>query len=706
VGNFEANRCAVHGNTASTMSHMSTIRDATGSTHMFARRSTWAMILLAAFSFVFVGIGTSDAQDTAQGDSDSDDTVTMTLLHNNDGESKLLANTERGFPGIARFAQTWIDLGRATEADILLRVSAGDNFLASKEFSAGLALDGQPLYDSLALRGLYEAVGLGNHDFDFGPDVTARFIEGFDIAETSAPSPFLAANLDLSNEPALQALADQGWIAPSAIITDPASGESVGVIGAITPRLVNISSPRNAVVDPDVAGAVNAEVQALGDQGVNRIVLVSHLQGLTEDRELIPQLRGVDIVVAGGGDELLKNAGDTCQPDDEAFGEYPLLVLDADGIEIPVVTAPGGYRCIGRLDVTFDAEGQVASFTGESVGVPLDGKAEEFALSRVEEPLTRALADLEAQVIGSSDIALDGQRSSVRTAPTNVGELLADALLAAGQSQPAPADIAIQNAGGIRNDSVIAAGDLTAADTFDVAPFANFVVTGEIERGRLKELLEVAVAGLPDAQGTFPQIAGFSMDVDPTRPARMVNSDGDCSVVDSAGERIQQLSLDDGTVIVSDGAVVDGPPVVLATIDFLANGGDCYPLGDLTFTGVGQSYQSALSAFITDGLGGVVSGAEYPERGSRITLGESAAAQDDEPEPSQEPAEEEPPADEPDALPRTGTSSWLTVIIGMTVAIGGGMIFFEARRAGRLSARTRLQTTRASIPDSDEPLER
>jgi 5'-nucleotidase len=197
--------------------------------------------------------------DRAAAVQDGDGSVTMTLLHNNDGQSKLLPNVKGGFPGIARFAHTWVGLGRSSDADILLRVSSGDNFLASKEFAAGLAREDRPLYDSIALRGLYEVMGLGNHDFDFGPDVTARFIEGFRLNETSDPVTFVEANIDASDESALQTLADEGRIAPSSVYTDPTSGLRVGVIGAITSRLSNISSPRHVVVDADVAGAVHAD---------------------------------------------------------------------------------------------------------------------------------------------------------------------------------------------------------------------------------------------------------------------------------------------------------------------------------------------------------------------------------------------------------------------------------------------------------------
>lgn len=639
---------------------------------------------LALFASVILMVSPTRLE--AHASSRQEGEVTMTLLHNNDGESKLLADPESGFPGIARFTQTLQDLGLSSTSDILLRVTSGDNFLASKEFSASLAREGQPLYDSIALSGLYEAIGLGNHDFDFGPDVTARFIEGF-----SPPVTFLAANIDVSDEPALADLGESGRIAPSVVVKDKTTGIEVGVIGAITPRLPNISSPRGVSVSADVVGSVNAEAARLMGEGINRIVLVSHLQSLSEDRLIVPQLVGVDVVVAGGGDDLLKNDGDTCMPEEEAAASYPLVLEDLEGLEVPVVTVPGGYRCIGRLEVTFDSDGNVSAWAGSSIGVDLDGPAEDFAADNVEAPLAEALAAINSNVVGSSDVELDGRKPSVRTGPTNVGELLADALLAAGgrgaEYGGPVASVAIQNGGGIRNDAVIAPGDITEGDTFDIAPFSNFVVTTEVSRERFKELLEVAVRGLPEAEGYYPQIAGFSLVVDPSAPAREIDDAGDCSLSGNEGARVHSVVLDDGTPIIEDGAVIEGPGIALATIDFLANGGDCYPLADNDYTKVGLSYQQALASFISQDLAGSVEGARYPTLGSRVTFAESPDAAESGDEQAAEQAQTE-------DLPQTGSTPWPTVIAALTAAVGGAFVVREARKTALISVASRLKSTR------------
>ena len=563
----------------------------------------------------------------------SADTFTLTILHNNDGESKLLPDEDSGFPGVARFA-TQVKLMQTAAAAAgsgVVTLTSGDNFLASQELGISLARDGA-LYDSVALSGLYDAMALGNHDFDFGPDVTARFIEGFD-----PPVTFLSANADFSNEPVLQALVDSGKLAASTVVDT--GGQQIGVIGAVTPLLPNISSPRNVVIS-DVLAAVTAEAESLAAQGVNKIILVSHLQGVSEEIALVADLAGVDIVIAGGGDDLLRNEGDTCMPDDDPAGPYPLLVEDSTGTEVPVITAPGGYRCIGALTVTFDGDGSIVSHTGRSVGVSFDVTPDPTVQSSVIEPLAAAVAEVDADVIGQSDVDLDGRRAMVRTGSTNQGNLHADALratatnLAEGFGTPVP-DAAVQNGGGIRNDAVIPAGEITTGDTWDIAPFGNFVVVGEVPRETFHVLLERAVDRIPGAGGQFPQVSGFTFTYDPSAPARETDRAGDCSLAGNPGSRIREVVLDDGTVIVRDGAVVPGDPIVLATIDFLANGGDCYPLAGIEFTKLGVSYQQALADYISEDLGGTITAADYPAGGdNRIT----AVTPDPEPQPDPEPA--------------------------------------------------------------------
>jgi 2',3'-cyclic-nucleotide 2'-phosphodiesterase (5'-nucleotidase family) len=547
----------------------------------------------------------------------------LTVLHNNDGESRLIdaGGDLTDFGGVARFATKVDELRRAAgklkqqgkKASVL--ISSGDNFLAGPELNASFVNNeatGEPYYDSIALSMIgYDAMTIGNHEFDFGPDVLAEFIEGF-----GGDTPFISSNLDFSGEPRLAALENDGVISGSVITKK--KGEEIGIVGATTELLPTISSPRNVEVEA-VLPAVQAEVAALKAQGVDKIILSSHLQGINSELELIESLTDVDVVIAGGGDELLTNPGDLLVPGDDTltpFGPYPVLAEDADGNSVPVVTTPGNYKYVGKLTVGFNSDGEVlkvhrfsglerVAAKGQRDGVKPDKKIQQ----QVVEPVAESIQGLAENVIGQSAVTLNGQTSQVRTRETNAGNLIADSLLwQATKSAPEfgvpEPDIALQNGGGIRNDLVVNPGDITELDTFTWLPFSNFTAVVEgVERTTLKAILEHVVTDAPAvAQGKFAQIAGFRYTYDPDLPV---------------GSKVRSATLDDGTVLIQNGSVVAGPALTVATIDFLARGGDGYPFGPVDFTPVGVSYQQALLNYITapDGLNGQVTAADYPVGG-------------------------------------------------------------------------------------------
>jgi len=616
-------------------------------------------LILSAFSINALPVG-------AQGGAGN---FTLTILHNNDGESRLLnaGGDITDFGGVARFAAL-VDKLRAeavagSGSNGVVVLSSGDNFLAGPEFDASLS-KGVPFYDSTAIRLIgYDAMAIGNHEFDFGPDVLADFIEGI-----GGTLPFVSANLDFTGEPRLQALVDQGTIVKSLVIEEPSQSrvvgratwagilftlfveeenQQIGIVGATTPRLPFISSPRDVQVDPDVAGAIQAEIDALQARGVNKIILISHLQDINEDLALAEQLTGVDVMIAGGGDELLASEDTLLVPgDEEPFGPYPLIATGADGVQIPVVTTPGDYKYVGRLVVTFNSQGQIIAIDDGSGLVRVAGGDNPDAIepdpeleAQVVAPVQAHVAELANTVIADSEVALEGRREpGVRTMETNIGNLMADALLWQANQLAAdfggqPADIALQNGGGIRNNTLIPAGSITEFDTFSIAPFSNLVaVVYDIPPDQFKEIMENAVSAVETADGRFAQIAGFKLSYDLAGTPQVLDENGN---VTTPGTRVQEIILDDGTALVQDGTVVEGAPSVnIATIDFLARGGDQYPFRDAPFTSLGVSYQQALSNYIATALAGQISADQYPEGGegriSQVTVETMIADQETE----------------------------------------------------------------------------
>ncbi|MDI9403252.1 MAG: 5'-nucleotidase C-terminal domain-containing protein [Limnohabitans sp.] len=556
----------------------------------------------------------------------------LTILHTNDTESKLLypSSSQQAYGGAARF-KTKADALRAAAdaAGGVVMVSSGDNYLAGPEFNASLSLPaGSRYYDSIALQAIgYDAICLGNHDFDFGPEVLANFINGF-----TDGTKFLSSNLDFSAEPSLNALVGSGRIAKRT--TSVTDGVTIGFVGATTPDLPFISSPGDVVVNPNFAAAIQTEVDALTAAGVKHIVVMTHLQGISVERALASQLRDVDVLVAGGGDELLWNAGQLLVPDDAIdanndgvpdarYGAYPLYETDANGRQLPIITTRGDYRYVGRCVVDFDANGLVTAVDPTSGPVRVastaqaDGVVEDAAVkAAVTDPVAASVAGLAANVIATSEVALDGRTSTIRAQETNEGNLCADSLLwnarllAKGEGLPRPV-VAFQNGGGIRNNSILPAGNFTELNTFQFLPFSNFAaIIPALPVPTFKALLENAVSrvqpptGFPSSgNGRFAQIAGFRFTY---------------SIAANPGSRVIDVVLDDGTVLVDDGVVLNPKATIAAaTIDFLCRGGDEYPLTGLAFESIGVSYQQALYNYVVSasGLNGVISSADYPAAG-------------------------------------------------------------------------------------------
>ncbi|MFP4436443.1 MAG: hypothetical protein ACLFVO_04285, partial [Chloroflexaceae bacterium] len=322
----------------------------------------------------------------------ADGEVTLTLLHNNDGESGLLPTTssvgdqEIEVGGAAAFKRVADrEVADATDAgNAVVMVYAGDAFLASATLQCSLPIDSdKPIYDAIAQRQMpYTAHILGNHEFDYSPDFLERFIRAFEV-NGELTQPFLSTNLDFSGEPGLADLldpdglivgtpADGEVLAGSLIYTDPTTGAEFGIVGATTPALDSVSSPRDVTVVEDTVAAVQTAIDRLQEQGVDKIIFVSHLQDVENDQELIQQLEGVDLAVAGGGDDFLVNpnvAQDIQllpgQDAGQIEGDYPLEVTDAAGRTVYIVTSIDKYRFLGRLDVQFDAEGEVETIVTE-----------------------------------------------------------------------------------------------------------------------------------------------------------------------------------------------------------------------------------------------------------------------------------------------------------------------------------------------------
>lgn len=596
---------------------------------------------------------------------------TLQLLHASDLEGGVDA-IQRA-PNFAALVERF-----ETDVDNTLVLSAGDNWIPGPFFTASSFLDdsvfntaanaafGLPAdvnsdgtaeqYEALEAAGGrvdasimniigFDASALGNHEFDLGTgtvaDIIAPVLNEAGLADdewTGVNFPYLSANLDFSAESDLADLATSEIItdftggpaeslsgtanpriAPAAIVD--VNGESIGVVGATTPLINSISSPGDVTVEGSASNDMNALAAVLQPvidqviaQGVNKVVLVTHLQQIALEKELIGKLSGVDIIVAGGSDTLQADATDTLRAGDEAAEGYPFVTQNANGDTAMIVSTDGEYSYLGRLVVEFDDTGVInaesldaavsgAWATTDEVVSGTWGEADAFAegtkgaaVQNVVSGVRDVVQSQDGNTFGSTAVYLDGDRASVRTEETNLGNLSADANLFTARQVDETVQVSIKNGGGIRAaigdiettgyadprltppaanpEAGREAGEVSQLAISNALRFNNDLTLVTVTPEQLLQVLEHAVSesGGGNTPGQFPQIGGLRFSFDAEQPA---------------GQRVDMVQIvnDAGRpthTIVEDGAVSANAPasIRVVTLGFLADGGDDYPFAD------------------------------------------------------------------------------------------------------------------------------
>ncbi|NJL97622.1 MAG: bifunctional metallophosphatase/5'-nucleotidase [Synechococcaceae cyanobacterium SM2_3_2] len=468
----------------------------------------------------------------------------------------------------------------------------------------------------------FQAAALGNHEFDLGTNPLSGLIG-------RATFPYLSANLDFSPNSDLSGLvvddgqpADTipGQLAKSTTIT--VGGETFGVVGLTTPLLPNIASPGNVIVEPSnpsdlaaLAAIAQQQVDSFTAQGINKIILLAHLQQIQNEITLAGLLQDVDIIVAGGSDTLLANPSNRIltQFGKSPSGLYPLLFNSATNEPVALVNTDREYRYVGRLIASFDEDGILARINplsgayaadeqgvAESGGSPIPEVVE--AVASVQEVI--AEKDGGDSIFGSTTVFLQGERQNVRTRETNLGNLTADANLFTARQTDSTVAVSIKNGGGIRasigavepgpDGNLIPPvgnafgkqdGDISALDIENSLRFNNTLTLLTVSREGLKAILEHGVANIGGGQTI--QVGGVSFSFDPAGTAIAFNGDGSIA---TPGTRIRNVALIDADgnpieAIVQNGVVVPGADIRLVTLNFLAApssqnpglGGDRYP---------------------------------------------------------------------------------------------------------------------------------
>jgi 5'-nucleotidase len=277
-------------------------------------------------------------------------------------------------------------------------------------------------------------------------------------------------------------------------------GERIGLIGLTPVANPELASPGPNIVFTDPVPAVQAEVDRLTGDGIDKIIVLSH-SGLSVDRRVAEGTTGVDVIVGGHSHSLM---GDM----EGAVAPYPLAV---NGVQIVQAYAYGKY--LGELTVTFDDAGVVTAASGAPRLLDASVAEDPAIKARVAEA-AEPLNEIRNRVVAETADRIEGDRTVCRAMECAMGNLVADAMLARVADQGI--DLAFTNSGGLR--ASIEAGEVTMGDVLTVLPFQNTLSTFQITGATLLAALENGVSQVEEEAGRFPQVAGMSFAMDLSQP--------------------------------------------------------------------------------------------------------------------------------------------------------------------------------------------
>lgn len=461
----------------------------------------------------------------------------LTILHTNDFHARFEPisrfdsgcsaedNTEgKCFGGSARLV-TAINAERAKGGNILL-VDGGDQFQGTLFYTY---YKGKLAAEMMNKMG-YDAMTVGNHEFDDGPEVLRGFMDAVNF-------PVVMSNADVSNEPLLADVLQKSVVIEK-------GGQKIGIIGLTPEDTHELASPGKNITFSDPSLAVQSEVDRMISLDVNKIVVLSH-SGFGVDQVVAANTKGVDVIVGGHSNTLLSNTNE------RAEGPYPVMVG-----ETAIVSAYAYGKYLGALNLVFDDAGKIVSAIGEPLimdGAVVEDDATKARISEAAAPLE----EIRQKVVASAASAIEGNSKVCRIEECPMGNLVADAMLARVADQGV--SIAIANSGGIR--ASIDAGEVTMGEVLTVLPFQNTLSTFEVSGQTVIDALENGVSQVEDVKGRFPQIAGLKFTWDP-------------AVAPNEGRIAEVLVMKDGAWVPIDPAAA----YLLVSNNYVRGGGDGYKM--------------------------------------------------------------------------------------------------------------------------------
>lgn len=409
--------------------------------------------------------------------------VAVTILHTSEHHGTIQPIEHGPFAGLAGVERraTLIKQIRQ-EVEHLLVVDSGDLLMGTALSSV---YRGEVDIAVMNLMG-YNAVAVGNHDFDFG----TRHLKGL---RKEATFPFLCTNLRPQDPDVCQrhAIKHLGHL-------------RIGLIGLIGKRNYPDTFNRAVIREVEFVDPIVAAKQAVEElrERVEILVALTH-QDTEEDLALAKAVPGLDVIIGGHteGFDGLVPPGQTKPVEDR---------VELRGVGPVFVKTHRQGRTLGRLDLLHHEK---TIMVAEAHNLPVSAEvSSDPDMAKLVRNYARRLDEQTNQVIGEAAYIFEGENRDIRTKETNLGNLLADLA-----RHHAGTEIGLVNSGMIR--SSIPAGPVTLKRVMEVLPFDSSLTSFTITGAALKAALENSVSRLPQASGRFLQVSGLAVVFDPTAPS-------------------------------------------------------------------------------------------------------------------------------------------------------------------------------------------
>lgn len=405
----------------------------------------------------------------------------LVILHTNDVHGRLESHTPSGAEqeqgGLVRLA-TLVEEQRALYSEKVLLLDAGDTLHGTNLVNLFGGLSAIEVMNAMG----YDAMTLGNHEFNFGQETLLARIE-------DANFPVLSANVFYTE--------DGSTFTTSATIQE-VNGIRLGILGLTAQDTPVVTHPANVeglrFADPVETAAYLARRLRL-NHDVDLVIALTHV-GYGVDQEIAWGAPEIDIIVGGHSHTTLEG------------------VSDVNGTLIVQANEYANY--LGKLAVSVEF-GVVYDFEYELIPVTADVPKHPVIDGIVSEWNELLAARLD-EVVATTPIDWNGEREYVRVQETNLGNLVADVMRSS-----TGADVAITNGGGIR--ASMNSGDVSVGDIYTVLPFDNTLVVLELTGRQILDALEHSARLYPEQNGGFLQVSGltFSIDAEAAPGARIRN---------------------------------------------------------------------------------------------------------------------------------------------------------------------------------------